>query len=150
LRSLPFSVTGAATMLSALWAVSDIYWGWQFDLDRVRWAAWLGFACWVATLGFGLAVVIQIARAQRADKMLRNLMLFQVPLALFNFFMVPEYIHYSLGGGIFPVPLAGLGLLLLGLQMQSWAYGALLLGRETAVHSDQAPRPARNMIRVAS
>jgi hypothetical protein len=131
-RVLP--VTGAATMLCALWAVSDIYWGWQFSLDRMRWAAWLGFACWTATLGFGLTAVLRIARASGGSKNLHNLMLFQVPLALFNFFMVPEYIYYSLGGGIFPVPLAGLGLLLLGLQMQSWGYAALLLGREAAPH----------------
>jgi hypothetical protein len=149
LRSSPvLPVMGAVTMLSALWGVSDIYWGWQFNLDRVRWASWLGFACWIATLGFGFIVVLHIARWPGGNKNLCNLMLFQVPLALFNFHMVPEYIYYSLGGGIFSVPLAGLGLLLLGLQIESWAYAALLLGRETAVRSNQEPAPARNMFRV--
>lgn len=33
------------------------------------------------------------------------------------------------------MPLAGLGLLLLGLQMQSWAYAALLIARETVLRS---------------
>jgi hypothetical protein len=137
---------GAATMLSALWAVNDVYWGWQFNLDRMRWAAWLGFTGWAAILGFGPAGVLQIARAGHGGGNLRKLMLFQVPLVLFNLFMVPEYIYYSFRGGIFPVPLAGLGLVLLGLQMQSWAYAALQVGRETAVRSHQAPTPARNMV----
>jgi hypothetical protein len=146
--SLLLPAMGAVTMFSALWAVSDIYWGWQFNLDRVRWAAWLGFACWIATLGFGLLVVLQIARSPGGSRNFCNLMLFQVPLALFNLFMVPEYIHFSLGGGIFPVPLAGLGLLLLGLQMQSWAYAALLMGRETAFRSGAGARN-EEWVRVA-
>jgi hypothetical protein len=129
-RILP--AIAAATMFSALWSVSDIYWGWQLTLDRVRWAAWLGFTCWTATLGFGLAAVLGIVRAPSYAKNLGNLLLLQVPLALFNFFMVPDYIHDSLAPGWNILPLAGLGLLLLGLQMQSWACASLLMGRSGA------------------
>ncbi len=56
-------------------------------------------------------------------------------------------IHDGLGQGCWAIlPLVGLGLLLLGLQIESWASAELLLWVAAAVRSDQAPAPAANMV----
>jgi hypothetical protein len=122
-----FAKLTALTSLVSLWLVTDIFWGWQFNLASAPWLATLGFGCWLAALIFGAALLLPVARGETAAWRLRALVVFQLPVVAFNMLALPGYFHKGV------VYLPGLAFLIVGMQIQSWACMDLLVGREKVV-----------------
>jgi len=115
--SAPFAI------FSSLWVVSDIFWGWHFQLSLLTWTAPIATALWLATPILGAALLIAFSKGREGLWPLRALILFQFPLAAFNVLMLPVYF---LPSSIADLP--GLGCLIVGLLLQSWAHAELLAG----------------------
>jgi hypothetical protein len=122
-RILRYSASFA--IFSSLWVVSDIFWGWHFGLSPLAWAAAIATALWLATPILGAALLIAFSRGREGLWPLRALILFQFPLTAFNVLMLPIYF---LPSSIAELP--GLGCLIVGLLLQSWAHTVLLLGSQ--------------------
>lgn len=114
---------GAAALLAAAWAVTDLFWGWHFELDAVPWAVVFGVGCWAAALGYAAAIAGRIARGHLGG--LSGFVLFQLPLVAFNCAVLPVYWTSDIN-------MSGLGLLFLGAQAQAWGYASLLMGERQA------------------
>jgi hypothetical protein len=120
-----FHLSAALASWSCLLVISDIFWGWHFDLSNSTWAATLATALWLATLVGGAIVLLPLARGRPAVGGVATLLVFQVPLAAFNVLMLPVYFRrYSIAD------LPGLGCVILGLLIQSSAYAEVLFRRK--------------------
>jgi hypothetical protein len=104
----------------SLWLVTDIFWGWHFDLSEIPWVAALAFACWLGALVFGAVLLLPVARGDLAPWRLRAVLIFQLPLVAFNFAPLRGYFTDS------ATPFPGLGLLILGMLIESWVCMDLL------------------------
>jgi len=117
-----FAPLTASINLVSLWVLTDIYWGWHYDLSSIPWLAALAFACWLAALAFGAVLLWPVAQRSIAPGRLRALLIFQVPLLAFNLTMMPIYL-----GRDENFPGAGLALLIVGLQIEGWSCIDLLV-----------------------
>jgi hypothetical protein len=116
LRSQPlFARLAALIMLTSLWLYDDIFWGWRFDLSEVTWGAAAGALCWLVTLLFGAVFAWRASHGSHDPWLLGALLIFQLPLVTFNLTMVPVYFTAD---SVAPFP--GLGLLMVGLQIETW------------------------------
>lgn len=118
---------GAAGCLTTFWLYNDIYWGWQavlLDADEAN-ALWPATTCLLLEFAAGagvLPIVIAELRQKGMGYGLWMVQVAQVPLAVLNFILMPE-----LEGGLIDLP--GLVLLMMGLQLLTWAgLGILLAG----------------------
>lgn len=110
----------------SLWLFTDVFWGWHFvDLPYVPWAAAVALGCWLLMLAFGAILLAEMAHGEAASWRFRALLVFQVPLAGFNVLMLPDY--YQRHAETY---LPGLGLLIAGMQVASWACMLTLVGGE--------------------
>jgi len=117
-----FLRAAALAIWSSLFVISDIFWGWHFDLSGATWAAALATALWLATPLGGALLLLPLARGRPAAGALSTLLILQLPLAAFNVLMLPVYFRPS---SIADLP--GLGCLILGLLIQSLVYTELLV-----------------------
>lgn len=103
---------------------NDIYWGWMavvLDSGNARWPAVAGLALQFAAMVSVLLMAIAVARGKKAWRELSLLQVAQLPIAGFNFLMMPD-----LEGGLIYLP--GLALLMMGSQLLTWGcVGALLM-----------------------
>jgi hypothetical protein len=111
-----FARLAALIMLTSLWLYDDIFWGWRFDLSAVTWGAAAGALCWLVTLLFGAVFVWHIVHGKNDPWLLGALLILQLPLVTFNLTMVTVYFTAD---SVAPFP--GLGLLMVGLQIETWA-----------------------------
>ncbi len=117
----------AISSFACLAVYTDIFWGWHAYLASdvaAPWNAVLATALWAAGPLFAAVLLAPVARGESGAWRLRAVAIFQLPVAAFNLFMMPEYLH----GGLVDVP--GLAILMLGLQLQSWACMALTIRRD--------------------
>lgn len=103
------------------WLYTDIFWGWHSLVPESRWSALLCTALWLAAPLFVLAYLAPVSLRQGETARLRTLLVLQLPVAAFNYATLPTYFSSASGGPSFP----GLGTLMMGLQLQSWACIAL-------------------------
>jgi hypothetical protein len=121
--------------LASLWVITDIFWGWHFDLSDVPWAAAVATCLWFAGPLFGVFLLAPFVGGKREPWRLRALLIFQLPIAAFNFLMLFAYYGNDLN-------MAGLGMLIIGLQLESWACMDLL-GHRTRTDSHVKEVPTR-------
>jgi hypothetical protein len=130
-----FRLSSAIAILASLWVITDIFWGWHFDLSSVTWAAVIATGLWLATPIFGVALLLPVIRGALDVWRLRALLLFQFPLVAFNVLMLPVYFQSDE-----PTHLPGLGCLILGLLIQSWACMEVLARRANRSANEVRPR----------
>lgn len=107
--------------LCELSMLNDIFWGWHFDMSNITWAAVIATVLWLAMPVFGLWLLAPAIWGKRESWRLKAFLVVQVPMAAFNFLMLPAYF----GQQNLDVP--GLGILIIGLQLESWACLGLLI-----------------------
>lgn len=103
-----------------LWLVTDIFWGWHFDLSETPWVAALAFACWLGVLIFGAALLLPVVRGDLAPWRLRVVLIFELPIVAFNFMPLRGYFTEP------ETPFPGLALLIIGMLIESWVCFDLL------------------------
>jgi hypothetical protein len=111
---------------ASLWVYTDIFWGWHFDFADAPRVAVLATVLWLAASLFGIVLLAPIVREELQIWRLRAILIFQLPIAAFNFLMLSNYFTIDLN-----VP--GLGMLIIGLQLETWACMALLASRRQVV-----------------
>ena len=118
--------------------LNDIFWGWHFDLSNIPWAALTATVLWLAMPIFGIWLLAPVIWGKRESWRLKSFLVVQVPIASFNFLMLPAYF----GRQNLDVP--GLGILIVGLQLESWACLGLLIpaARDARVYEIVPARPA--------
>ena len=109
--------------IAGFWVLNDIFWGWHFDLSNNPVPATIATALWLAGPLFVVVLVIPLIWRKNDVWRLRMLLAFQFPIAAFNMAMIGEYWSSDLD-------LPGLGLLILGLQLESLACIELLASRD--------------------
>ena len=124
--SLLFTRITALLGLSSLWAVTDIFWGWHYQLSSIPWSATLGAACWLAGLLWGAVLLVPVARGDASGWRMRWLLLSQIPIIAFNLTMFPTLISST--GAYLP----GLAAVIAGLLLESWACMDLLVQAKAA------------------
>lgn len=107
--------------LCGLSLLNDIFWGWHFDLSNIPWAAVIATVLWLAMPMFGIWLLAPAIWGKREPWRLKSFFVVRVPIAAFNFLMLPAYF----GQQNLDVP--GLGILIIGLQFESWACLMLLI-----------------------
>ncbi|MGH9556653.1 MAG: hypothetical protein ACRD2Y_12610 [Terriglobales bacterium] len=128
-----FARLTALIALASLWLITDIFWGWHFDYSGVPWVATMAFGCWLAAIIFGAVLLLPLTRGETAPWRLRALVVFQVPVGAFNMMMLPGYFGAN---SIAPFP--GLALLIVGMQIETWACISLLVSRGKQVAQETA------------
>jgi hypothetical protein len=100
--------------LVSLWVLNDIFWGWHFDLSTIPWAAAVATALWLLGPIAGAILLIPLLWKRHETWRLHAFLLLQVPIAAFNVMQFPAYFESDLD-------LPGIGILIIGLQLESWA-----------------------------
>jgi len=101
--------------LASFWVTTDIFWGWHFDLSATPWAAAVATVLWLAGPLFSAVVLVPLLWKRRETWRLRAFLLLQAPIAAFNFMQLQAYF------GSDSLHFEGLGTLIIGLQLESWA-----------------------------
>jgi hypothetical protein len=109
----------ALISLTCLWVLTDIFWAWHLDLSETPWAAITATCLWLAGPVFGVLLLAPFVRGKPDAWRIRALLIFQLPIAAFNFLMLLAY-----WGSDLDMP--GLGMMIVGLQLESWACMDLL------------------------
>jgi len=117
---------------ASLWVYTDIFWGWHFDFANTPWAAVLATVLWLAASVFGVVLLAPIVRGELQIWRLRAALIFQVPVAAFNFLMLSTYFTTDLN-------MPGLGTLIVGLQLETWACMALQASRRRQLVAAKPP-----------
>lgn len=107
-------VLACLTALAGFWVLTDIFWGWNMDLSEIPWLAAIGTGLWMAGPIFAVVLIAPNFRSRLQLSRLGAFVLFQLPITAFNVFMLPVY-----AGSEFL--LGGLGVFILGIQLESWA-----------------------------
>jgi hypothetical protein len=121
--SRALACSAAAFTFLVFWAYTDTFWGWHSLVHQSLWSAWLGTALWLAAPLFVLLFLAPVALRAGQTARLRSMLILQFPIAAFNFAVLPTYFSRDW----YDPHLPGLGVLIIGLQFQSWACFALLL-----------------------
>lgn len=79
--------------LASLWVYTDVFWGWHFDFADIPWAAVLATVLWLAASLFGIVLLAPIVRGELQIWRLRAVLIFQLPVAAFNFLMLVYLFH---------------------------------------------------------
>jgi hypothetical protein len=127
-RSPLFLKLTALVSLTTVWVLTDIYWGWLSVFSFVArswWVSLVAFGCWVSALIFGFWLVRPLAKGQASR--LRMLLAFLLPAGTFNMNLLA---FYFIGDSFTDFP--GLGLLMIGLLLESWSMIALVGVRKEA------------------
>lgn len=103
------------------WVYTDIFWGWHFLVPESTWSAYLGSALWLAAPVFVLVLLVPVALRQGETWRLGTLLILQLPVAAFDYLCMPLLFFQG------AVYLPGLGILMIGLQLESWACLGLLV-----------------------
>lgn len=114
----------AASALTTFYFYNDIYWGWTaviLDSGHAKWPAVAGMALELAAVLGVLLMALAAARRKETWRELSLLTAVQLPIAGFNFLMLPSYFE----GGIIYLP--GLALLMMGSQLLTWGCMGTLL-----------------------
>ena len=114
---------GALIIFTSFWVQTDIYWAWHFNLSNVPWAAVTATSLWLAGPLFGGFLLAPVFRGMLETSRMRTFLVTQLPVAAFNFLMLFAY------GEEDGFHMAGLGMLIVGLQLESWACMSLLSRR---------------------
>jgi hypothetical protein len=117
---------------ASLWVYTDIFWGWHFDFANTPWAAVLATVLWLAASLFGIVLLAPIAGGELQIWRLRAVLIFQLPVAAFNFLMLSTYFTIDLN-------MPGLGMLIVGLQLETWACMDLLASRRRQLVAEKPP-----------
>jgi len=148
-----FAGLTAAFTLSIFWIYTDIFWGWEgvvcwhglvfidASTEAAPWSAVLATALWLVAPLFALVLLVPLAWRPGEIWRLWTLLIFQAPVAGFNYLMM---FHY------FPIPhiadslnIPGLGVLMIGLQLEGWAcIGLLILQQAEAKSASVAQQSA--------
>lgn len=123
--------------LASVWLVTDIFWGWHYELAHTPWLATVAFACWLAMLLMGAVLVLPMLRRDASPWRVGTLLSHQLPLTAFNLTMLPVYFtddHWL----FFP----GLAALILGLQLLAWGSTCILTRTSAAASQETAPLAA--------
>lgn len=123
-----FARLTALISLVSLWVVTDIFWGWHFDLSDTPWAAAVAAGCWLGALIFGAVLLLPVTRGDAAPWRFRALLVFELPIVAFNLMILPTYFESHEVFVHFP----GLGLLIVGALTETWACMGLLTRGEKA------------------
>ena len=99
------------------WIYTDIFWGWQSLLAEAEWLAVLATALWLCGPILALITLFPVAAGQDYALGLRIFLLLQVPIGAFNYLML---------GNVVGLDMPGLAVLMVGLQLESWACIGLL------------------------
>jgi hypothetical protein len=109
--------------IAGFWVLNDIFWGWHFDLSNNLVAATIATALWIAGPLFVVVLIVPLLWRKNDVWRLRTLLVFEIPIGAFNMVMIGEY----WGSDVLNLP--GLGLLILGLQLENLACIELLASR---------------------
>jgi hypothetical protein len=118
------TVPAIALILAGFWVVTDIYWGWHFDLHESPWAAIIATALWLTAPILAAVLLIPLHWRGRETWRLYAFVLLQLPIAAFNVMQLQAYY------GSDSLHFEGLGTLIIGLQLETWACLDLLAHRE--------------------
>jgi len=121
-RSSIAALSAIVINLASLWVLNDIFWGWHFDLSTIPWAAAVATALWFTGPLAGAILLIPLLWKRDESWRLHAFLLLQVPIAAFNVVQFPAYFDSDLD-------LPGIGILIIGLQLASWACLDLLAHR---------------------
>jgi hypothetical protein len=111
--------------MGTVWLLTDIFWGWHYDLSERPWLATIAALCWLASLVFAAALLVPVAHGKRDPWRFRALLLSQLPLLTFKAVMLPIYL-----GRDDYLPRFGLAFLMIGLQVQCWTCVYLVTARK--------------------
>jgi len=107
------SIFAVIISLASLWVLTNIFWGWYFDLYAAPWAATVATALWLAVPLAGAFLLVPLLWKPGESWRLRAFLLLQVPIAAFNVMQLQAYYGSdSLG-------LQGLGMLIIGLLLRA-------------------------------
>jgi hypothetical protein len=119
----------ASSTFLTYWLYSDIFWGWQTvawyvlaDVDRNLLLAVVGLVLWLAGPTFACWLIVHAPRNGSGRRTLLTIQALQLPIAGFNFTLVPSFF-----GQDFFTDFPGLGLLIIGSQVLTWACIVLLI-----------------------
>jgi len=124
---------------ASLWVYTDIFWGWHLDFAHTPWAAVLATVLWLAASVFGIVLLAPIARGVLQIWRLRAVLIFQLPVAAFNLLMLSIYFTTDLN-------MPGLGMLIVGLQLETWACMSLLASRRRQLVAEKPPSIMSEMV----
>jgi hypothetical protein len=132
LRSSRILACFAATFnFIVFWVYTDIFWGWHYLSTQSAWSGYLASALWLAAPAFVLVLLLPVALRQGETWRPQTLLILQLPVAVFNYLLMPLLFERG------EVYLPGLGVLMIGLQLESWACTALMILQDAhKEHSD--------------
>lgn len=116
---------GGAIVFTCLWIQTDIYWAWHLELHNFPWAAVVATILWLAGPLFGALLLVRFSRDSTHNWCLRAFVIFQLPVGALNFLMLFAYAPPG------DLHMEGLGLLIVGLQVEAWACMDLLRHAQT-------------------
>ena len=125
----------------AFWIDTDIFWGWHFGLSNHPWAAVLATALWFAAPLFAIILLVPFFNRQSETWRLGMIVILQVPVAAFNYVMMPNILRAFIPDPLINLP--GLAMLIIGLQLESWACIALLTLPTAAREAAAPPLPSQ-------
>ena len=118
-------IAGLAVILSlaSFWVLTDIFWGWHFDLSDTPWAAAVATALWLAGPLTAAVLLVPLLWRRGETWRLRGFLLLLIPIAVFNLMPLQFYFEGE------DIHLSGLGALIIGLQLENWVCLDLLAYR---------------------
>jgi hypothetical protein len=132
-----FARFAAVFTFAVFWVYTDIFWGWKYLGSQSLWSSYLGTALWLIAPLFVLVLLIPMTLRQGETWRLQTILLLQLPVAAFNYSMMPDYF-----GKAALVHLPGLGLLMIGLQLESLACLGMMMLPVPEPASGACERPA--------
>lgn len=142
-RFLPW--LGGAACFATFFVYNDIYWGWQSviwesrDTDPVVWYPAAGVALWLVAPVCVLWMIVAAVRKAQSSHALRMLQVAQLPIAGFNFQLMPAYLEHELN-------IPGLLLLMIGSQLLAWGcIGILLFAENEGASQAVSPEQPTNV-----
>lgn len=121
-----FALSAIIVNLISFWILTDIFWGWHFALKSIEWAAVLATILWLIGPLLGTALLVPSLWNSNETWRFMMFITFQIPLIAFNLTMLFTYLpSHSLLDASLDLP--GLGMLIVGLQLESWACLELLM-----------------------
>jgi hypothetical protein len=115
-----------AINISCFWLLTDIFWGWHFDFSSFPVTAAIATVLWLTGPLFAILLVVPLVWKENDLWRLQALLALQVPVAAFNLAMLGMY------WGTDGLDMPGLGLLIIGLLLESLASIEVLASRTQA------------------
>jgi hypothetical protein len=128
------SFLGTVLTLCCFWLYTDIFWGWHFEWDVDSIAPLIATLLWLAAPLLAAAILWPVARGRFEPWRLRAVLMLQAPIAIFNYCAMFDYFD--------DLKLPGLALLLMGMQLESWACIVMLAHSHAEVPSPAVAQPA--------